>query len=148
MKDKKILYVDMDGVLVDFYSGLDFISEEIKKKYEKNPEQIENIYEKMLPIKDAIESFELLFDKFDVYILTTAPWSNISAWSDKLKWVKKYLPIAKKRLIISSHKNLNSGDYLIDDRDNNGASKFKGEIIKFGSDQFKDWKSVLKYLID
>ena len=35
MKDKKILYVDMDGVLVDFYSGLDFISEEIKKNMKK-----------------------------------------------------------------------------------------------------------------
>ena len=30
-------------------------------------------------------------DKYDVYILSSAPWKNPSAWSDKLEWVKKYL---------------------------------------------------------
>jgi len=54
---------------------------------------------------------------------------------------------AHKRLILSHHKNLNVGDYLIDDRPANGADKFTGEWIHFGQDPFPDWKSVTDYLI-
>ena len=39
------------------------------------------------------------------------------------------------------------GDYLIDDRGKNGTSEFAGEWIKFGSEQFPDWESVLQYLL-
>ena len=71
-----------------------------------------------------------------------------SAWSDKHKWVKKYLgETAKKRLILSQHKDLNRGGYLIDDRTVNGAGEFQGEHIHFGQEKFPDWKSVLDYLL-
>ncbi|MDR2556874.1 MAG: hypothetical protein LBC49_04090, partial [Bacteroidales bacterium] len=52
-----------------------------------------------------------------------------------------------KRLIISHHKNLNRGDYLIDDRTRNGAGEFEGELIQFGSERFPDWKTVIHYLM-
>ena len=55
---------------------------------------------------------------------------------------------AYKRLILSHHKQLNVGDYLIDDRTANGADKFTGEHIHFGQDKFPDWNAVLKYLLD
>jgi len=102
----------------------------------------------MPPMKVARTSFNLLADKYDTYILSTAPWKNPSAWSDKLLWVQKHIgEKAYKRLIISHHKNLNKGHYLIDDREKNGAGDFKGELIRFGSPKFKDWKSVLEYLL-
>ena len=53
---------------------------------------------------------------------------------------------AYKRLILSHHKELNHGDYLIDDRLKNGADKFQGELIHFGSDKFPDWDAVVVYL--
>jgi 5'(3')-deoxyribonucleotidase len=53
-----------------------------------------------------------------------------------------------KRLIISHHKNLNNGDYLIDDREKNGAKEFAGELIQFGSEKFPDWNSVTDYLLN
>ena len=60
-----------------------------------------------------------------------------------LIWVKYAISV----LILSHHKNLNAGDYLIDDRKKNGAAKFlKGKLILFGSEQFPNWKSVAKYL--
>ena len=81
-------------------------------------------------------------------ILSTPPWDNTSAWSDKHQWVKKHLGVsAHKRLILSHHKNLNRGDYLIDDRTANGAGEFQGEHIHFGTEKFPDWKSVLEYLL-
>ncbi len=38
------------------------------------------------------------------------------------------------------------GDYLIDDREKNGTSEFKGEWLHFASERFPDWDSVLAYL--
>ena len=47
----------------------------------------------------------------------------------------------------TNNKNLNSGDYLIDDRTANGAGEFKGEHIHFLTKQFRGWDDVLSYLI-
>ena len=55
--------------------------------------------------------------------------------------------VAHKRLILSHHKHLNRGDYLIDDREKNGAKEFTGKLILFGGEKFPDWKSVVEYLV-
>ena len=147
--DKKILYIDMDNVLVDFPSGISKLSQEVINEYESNLDEVPNIFSLMEPLEGAIDSFKILSQRYDTYILSTAPWKNSSAWSDKVKWVQKYLgESAYKRLILTHHKNLNHGDYLIDDRTKNGAGEFKGELIQFGTDKFPDWKSVCSYLLD
>lgn len=146
---QKIIYVDMDNVLVDFQSGIDKLDEETLKKYEGNLDEVPGIFGLMQPMKDSIEVYHQLSEKYDVYILSTAPWNNPSAWSDKLEWVKKHLPEkAHKRLILSHHKHLSAGDYLIDDREKNGAIDFKGELIRFGSEKFKNWIDVREYLLN
>lgn len=145
---KKILYIDMDNVLVDFKSGIDQLDEAAKKRYHGKLDEVPGIFSKMLPVEGALESFNELSRVFDTYILSTAPWENPSAWSDKLNWVKKYMgESAYKRLILTHHKNLNEGDFLVDDRDDNGAGEFNGEFIQFGKGEFPDWKSVRDYLI-
>ena len=144
----KILYVDMDNVLVDFASGLQKVSEQTKKKFHGRLDEIPGIFSLMRPLNGAILSFERLSKKYDTYILSTAPWENASAWSDKNLWVKKYLgEIAYKRLILTHHKNLNFGDLLIDDRTANGAALFKGEHIMFGSNEYPNWEAVCNYLL-
>ncbi len=143
----KIVYVDMDSVLVDFQSGIDKLSEEDKKNYYLDEDNAPGIFSKMQPIDGAIEGYKELTKHYDVYILSTAPWDNPSAWSDKLLWVKHYLPEAHKRLILSHNKNLNAGDFLIDDRIANGAGEFKGEHIYFGKGKIKNWDDVLDYLL-
>ena len=138
----------MDNVLVDFPSGVSKLSQEVIKEYESNLDEVPDIFSLMEPLEGAIDSFKILSQRYDTYILSTAPWENSSAWSDKVKWVKKYLEeSAYKRLILTHHKNLNHGDYLIDDRTKNGAGEFKGELIQFGTDKFPDWKSVCSYLL-
>ena len=145
---KKILYVDMDNVLVDFPSGIARISKEKQIEYEGRMDEVPGIFALMDPLHGAIKSYEKLSNKYDTYILSTAPWKNPSAWSDKNQWVRKYLgEIAHKRLILSHHKNLNIGDFLVDDRTANGASLFQGEHIHFGSDKFPDWTTVCNYLL-
>ena len=144
----KVVYVDMDDVLVDFQSGIDSLSDEEREVYKDNIDNAPGIFSKMQPLDGAIEGYKKLTEYFDVYILSTAPWNNPSAWSDKLLWVQKHLgDIAYKRLILSSNKHLNAGDYLIDDRTANVASDFKGEHIHFLTEKFKNWDDVLNYLM-
>jgi 5'-nucleotidase len=144
----KILYVDMDNVLVDFPSSFPQLSDAMLEKYADNKDDIPGIFSLMKPLDGAIDAYKKLSNRYDTYILSTAPWDNPSAWSDKLIWVKTYLGShAHKRLILSHNKNLNSGDYLIDDRLRNGSADFKGEHIHFGTPKFPDWQSVLSYLL-
>ena len=144
---KKIVYVDMDNVLVDFQSAFPKLSKDVLEEYEDDKDDIPGIFALMEPMPGAIESFKELIQHFDTYILSTAPWNNPSAWSDKLLWVKNNLgELASRRLILTHHKNLNTGDYLIDDRTARGADRFAGEHIHFGTKKYPDWQSVMKYL--
>lgn len=138
----------MDNVLVDFQSWIDQLSSEDQKEYIWKYDEYEGIFSLMKPIEWAIEAFHILSIHFDTYILSTSPWNNDSAPTDKLRWVKKYLGnVAYKRLILSHHKNLNIGDYLIDDRTKNGADRFRGEHLHFWTEKFPNWDSVLDYLL-
>jgi 5'(3')-deoxyribonucleotidase len=144
---RKILYIDMDNVLVDFPSGIARLPQEIVIKHEDSLDEVPGIFSLMDPMPGALESFDQLAGMYDTYILSTSPWENPTAWSDKLLWVKKHLgKPAYKRLILSHHKNLNYGDYLVDDRVKNGADRFQGEHIHFGAEKFPDWEAVLTYL--
>lgn len=147
MDRKKIVFVDMDNVLVDFESGLAQVSESVKKEYEGREDEIPGLFGLMKPMPGAIEAMHELQNYYDLFILSTAPWKNPSAWSDKVKWVTKYLDdVFHKRMVITHRKDLCQGDYLIDDLGRNGTSEFKGEWIQFGSEKFPNWESVLAHL--
>ena len=144
---RKILYFDMDNVLVDFLSAVPHLSPEVLKKYEGNLDEVPGVFSLMAPLPGAIDAFNELSQLFDAYILSTAPWGNPSAWSDKLLWVKRHLgAAAHKRLILSHHKNLNHGDFLVDDRTKHGAGDFVGKHIRFGTEPFPDWPTVTAFL--
>lgn len=144
---KKILYVDMDGVLVDFESAVQGIDGATRTQYGWHIDDVPGLFRKMKPLPHAIESYLILAQLFDTYILSTAPWNNPTALDDKKAWVKEYLgDVAQKRLILTHQKNLNKGDFLIDDRTLKGAAEFEGELILFGSPSFPNWESVVAYL--
>jgi len=148
---KKTLYIDMDNVLVDFPSGMAACDPVLLDQFKDCPDEIPGIFALMQPKPGAIEAYHELSELFDSYILSTAPWENPTAWSDKLEWVKRHLGApAHKRLILSHNKHLNRGDYLVDDRPNNGAEEFgkkpNQEWIQFGYGNHKDWPAVVAYL--
>ena len=137
----------MDNVLVDFPSAFARVPEETLRDYGEDKDEIPGIFALMDPVPGAIEAFHALAEVFDVYLLSTAPWENSSAWSDKLEWVKKHLgEKAKKRLILSHNKNLNRGDFLVDDRLANGAGEFTGTLITFVPNK-TSWPDLVKELL-
>lgn len=150
---RQILYIDMDNTLVDFRSGIDRIDAESHAEFADRYDEVPGIFALMDPMPGAIEAFHTLAEVYDTYILSTAPWLNPSAWQHKIEWVQRHLgeqdgTPAYKRLILSHHKNLNRGDFLVDDRPfHRGADSFAGEVIAFGSDEFPDWPTVTQYLL-
>jgi len=145
----KIIYIDLDGVVADFDKGR--ITHPLSNitPYIGRPDRLPGIYENLEPIKNAIQSVTKLLqhESFDVYFLSTPPWDNPEAWTHKRLWIEKYFGKAvRHRLILTARKDLNIGDFLIDDSKYRGQQKFVGEWLEFGSDKFPDWSSVLKYL--
>ena len=133
----KILYIDLDNTLVDFPSGIARRSARDQIEYEGHYDDAPGIFGLMDPLPDALEVYRELAQHFDTYNLSTAPWKNASAWSDKVLRVQKHLgltseSVAHKRLILSHYKNLNRGDFLVDDRSANGVGEFEGSGCNSG----------------
>lgn len=164
----QIIYIDMDDVIVHFQSGIEAVKENYPGKdplsHKAGWDDVPGIFSKMKPLEGAIEAVKKLSETNEVYILSTAPWDNPSAWSDKLEWVRHYFGDKQfnddgsvnwlyKRLILSHNKHLNVGAYLIDDRTANGAGNFSGIHVHFGpanssaarDGHHPDWAAVLEF---
>lgn len=153
---EKILYIDMDGVIVDFESAFPRLDPAVREQYRGNEDKIPGLFALMDPIPGAIDAVTELTALFDTYVLSTVPWGNTSGASQKIEWIQRHFGHEKgtplwKRVILSHNKHLNRGDFLIDDRPRNGAAEFPhhnpgGEWIEFGSARFPDWPTIVDYL--
>ena len=144
----KTLFIDMDGVIVDFLQSINNHPE--KDNYKGREDALPDVFLNALPLEHAIDSVGKLLDcgKYEVYIASTAPWATVESLTHKRIWIEKYFgERLKKRLILTHRKDFLMGDYLIDDRLKNGAGEFKGELLHFGTAKYPDWKSVLEHLL-
>ncbi|MBM7425002.1 5' nucleotidase, NT5C type [Spongiibacter marinus] len=147
MADRKqtIIYVDMDHVLCDYAEGFSR-QKDLFPDLQFPQSEEPGMYIGLNPLPGAIESYHWLNDlpETDVYILTAPSIHNSHCYSEKRDWVEKHLGLSVvQNLIITPHKNLNKGHYLIDDMPSGkGQDRFEGSLIQFGSEQFPDWESV------
>ena len=168
---RPVVFIDMDDTIVDFASGIEAMKhlhpERDPKSYEDNWDEVDGIFDVMVPMPGAVKAVRELEKHFDLVIATTAPWKNAGAWASKVNWIHKHFDnmhdesaVLFKRLTITHNKDLLRGAYLIDDRPNNGAKEFGEEEgqtwIRFGekwanhedqTDVCLDWAAVLKRLL-
>ena len=133
------VFLDMDGVLVDFFTGVNEVFNIPKpphrynwfEDYDVTWEQLNKVcgarffsnLDWMSDGREIEEAVRVKFGSNNVY-LVTLPMSNSESWTGKVEWVNKRLSIYNKRLTISTApKSLLAGPdtLLIDDRDENIA---------------------------
>lgn len=145
--DRKRVYVDMDGVLCNFYKAAkQALADNPNQKY---PQSQWGFFLKLEEIEGAIEGFKKLQEKYDVWILTRPSFRNVNCYTEKAQWVWDHLGYdVVEKTIMSPDKSLLKGDYLIDDQGNAGQEEFEGEWIRFKTEKFPEWKSVVEYLMN
>lgn len=160
--NKKILYVDMDGTIADFDKRILEINPSIvtlspdaphydarSKKVVKVMKQNPRLFKDLEPIEDSIETVKRLWEYYDVLFLSTPCWFMPESFTDKMIWIHNHFgDNAENRLILSQRKELNLGDYLVDDRLWNGAEFFLGYHLHFGQKQYATWIEVEEFLMN
>lgn len=153
LMQKTKLFLDMDNVLVDTLPVLNELAKRDDKV--KHPDQVPGVFKDLPPIPGAINGVNLLKDRYDLYILSTAPWLNASAWQDKLLWLQTYFGQSKtdpfyKKVVLTHDKGLVhfGGGILLDDRPYHGASawldsKANSTWLQYGYDEELTWSNQL-----
>jgi 5'(3')-deoxyribonucleotidase len=160
---KKVVFFDMDNVLVDFESALysDRIKDQVSK-YESvvdgvkktNYDDIPDIFSYSKPVEGAVEALKTISQKFEVFIISHASWANPLSWSNKLEWVKKYFDSDNvngtfyKRLVLAQDRDVTTmtDSYLVEGQPHH---KTGGKILYLNKNNgdFRDWSSVVNHLM-
>ena len=164
---KKVVFFDMDNVLVDYESALyaDKIKEQVLK-YESvvdgvkktNYDDIPEIFSYSKPVEGAVEAVKTISQKYDVFIISHASWANPISWSNKLEWVKKYFDSDNvngtfyKRLVLAQDRDVTTmaDSYLVEGAPYHNAShKSGGNVIYLNktNGDFRDRSSVVNHLM-
>lgn len=145
---KKILYVDLDGVLANIEKSFNEYKEKVPEQ--PYPQSQYGFFMELEPITNAIKKVKELGKKYDVWFLTAPSFKNLMCYTEKAYWIKKHFGDEwVEKLIICSDKSLLCGDYLVDDHDyGRGQNNFTGQLIHFGSKNFKNWNDVYRYLLE
>lgn len=150
---RKLLFIDMDGVICDFdkesikrAAELEITPEEFKNR--KLYRTAKHFYLDLEPIEGAIDTIKILSSQYEIRLLSAPSWGNPNSFTEKRLWVEKHLgPWAEKRMDLTFRKDLSVGHFLIDDRLKYGAGDFIGQHLMFGTDPFSTWEEIETYLL-
>ena len=136
---KKIIYVDMDGVIADFDKAAKLGG------YTHRPDLKVNFRDLDL-VPGARDALMRLNQDFDIFIATTPPWSRPDVWTHKREWIEEYFPYLRRKIIYTHRKDLLIGDILIDDTRWRGQPDFQGDWFWFNQEwDSRNWKACLEW---
>ncbi|QQL48334.1 5' nucleotidase, NT5C type [Mucilaginibacter ginkgonis] len=171
MEKRKIIAIDMDGVLADtdqhfltWYErdyGVRMPYESLLGKPEYEAFPVEGAIRKMvftpgffrtLPVMDgAVEAVKSLMQDYNVFIVSAAM-EFPNSLNEKYDWLAQHFPfISWKNIVFCGDKSIIDADYLIDDHCKN-LDNFKGKPLMFHSahnvnqnhhQRVKTWAEVL-----
>jgi 5'-nucleotidase len=152
----KIVYIDLDDVLADFYSAT---ADPKTFRVQERLMWDKDFFFNLKPIPGAQGSvFEIQKLGYDVWILSQPLADNFESYSDKARWVQVHFPALYKKIVLTQDKSLNRGDFLIDDNDKKWKEKFEqngGKFIHFNyggynqswaANTTKLWMDVVDFL--
>ena len=138
--NKKIIYVDMDGVISDFDKAAK------EGGWTHSPDLKVN-FRNLELIPGAQDALIRLNQDFDIFIATTPPWSRPKVWGEKREWIEEHFPWLKRKMVLTHRKDLLIGDILIDDSRWRGQPDFKGDWFWFNKDwDTKNWDACLEWI--
>ena len=141
MKKALRIFIDMDGVLANFEKAAAQIPDS------KRPD-LDLDFSTFEPMPGAIEAVHKIIDMgHDVFIASTPPWNNPSAWGQKRDWIEEHIPELERKIVLTHRKDLLIGDILIDDTTYRGQKDFNGTFIHFGTGPNKmNWPQITDVL--
>ena len=151
MNSKKIVYVNIDGIIAEYESKM---FHQIKSIIHNEQYEFRSTLFKIVsPATGGVQAVQVLLNmkEFNVYFISTPIWGDTKVWEEKREWLSQLFKFKKirGRLFLCHHKYLLRGDYLIDESWQFGSKNFHGEWIQIGVDpQFPGWKEVMEYLSD
>lgn len=141
------LLFDMDGVMCDYYGGMQ--SKRIEFPEVEWPQSLPGFWEDLNPLVGAVETYKEMEQYYDVSILSKPSEYNLNSYTGKAYWVRKHLGFeAQKKMILCGDKARVTGHLLVDDQLNANQINFTGKLLRFGLDEFPNWTVLRKWLID
>jgi len=142
MKLNKKILIDMDDTMFHFKKKWHEVKASDGLEF---PQSKIGFFEELEPIENAIEVYNWLDEHFDVWVVTAPSIPNKHCYSEKAISIEKHLgPERCHKLIISPDKSMVYGDYLIDDTITKGQLKFKGRLLRYGT-EFKNWLEIKEF---
>jgi 5'(3')-deoxyribonucleotidase len=132
---KKIVFVDMDGVLFNFWGGTNTSRIECQAKEQNPPEMFLKGFFRNLKPNPGAKEFVTLMDSsphYELHIASTPSSKNLWSATEKMECVEEHFPtLLREKTHLIQDKGLLLGDYLIDDYREKWEPVFKGTFIWF-----------------
>lgn len=149
---RKICFIDMDGTIAAFKKEAEIWAKNegitTKEFIDQKMYRQRYFYSGLELIDNAKEAVNKLSEVYEIRFLSAPSWESPYSFTEKRIWIEeKFGDFATNKMDLTRRKDLSMGHFLVDDRLEYGAVDFIGEHIMYGSEQFPDWDSVLRYLL-